>query len=38
LTSARARGLQTRGNARILQRLRTEPAGAATSAAGPMSG
>ncbi len=38
LTSARARGLQTRGNAKILQRLRAEAAGAETAAAGAMPG
>ncbi len=34
LTTARARGLQTRGNAKILRRFRPEPAGARTRAAG----
>ena len=38
LTTARARGLQTRGNAKILSRLQPEPTGAETAAAGAMPG
>jgi DNA-binding HxlR family transcriptional regulator len=38
LTTARARGLQTRGNAKILRRLRPEPAEADTAAAGATTG
>ena len=34
LATARARGLQTRGNAKILSRLLPEPAGAEAAAAG----
>jgi hypothetical protein len=36
LTTARAHGLQTQGNAKILLRFRPEPAGAQTRAAGAM--
>src|SRR5262245_42573376 len=36
LTTARARGVQTRGNAKILRRLRPEPAEAETAPAGAM--
>ncbi|MFE2972360.1 winged helix-turn-helix transcriptional regulator [Streptomyces sp. NPDC059340] len=36
LTTARARGLQTQGNAKILWRFRPEPTGAKTRAAGAM--